>query len=49
MLRNEGYRAISLRHESTGDDFIDSCGIIFLVLFLATKETLGPLANDPNM
>ena len=38
MLRNEGCRAISVRHVSTGDDFIDSCGIFFLVLFLATKE-----------
>ena len=49
MLRNEGYRAISVRHVSTGDDSIDSSGIIFLVLFLATKETLVPLANDPIM
>ena len=34
---------------STGDNFIDSSGIIFLVPFLATKETLAPLANDPIM
>ena len=34
---------------STSDDFIDSSGIIFLVPFLATKETLAPLANDPIM
>ena len=34
---------------STGDDFIVSSGIIFLVPFLATKETLVPLANDPIM
>ena len=34
---------------STGDDFIASSGIIFLVPFLATKETLAPLANDPIM
>ena len=27
----------------------DSSGIIFLVLFIATKETLVPLANDPIM
>ena len=38
-----------MRHVSTGDDFIDSSGIIFLVPFLATKETLAPLANDPIM
>ena len=31
------------------DDFIHSSGIIFLVPFLATKETLAPLANDPIM
>jgi len=34
---------------STGDDFIDTSGIIFLVPFLATKEKLAPLANDPIM
>ena len=34
---------------STGGDFIDSSGIIFLVPFVATKETLAPLANDPIM
>ena len=34
---------------STGDDFIASSEIIFLVPFLATKETLAPLANDPIM
>ena len=49
MLINEGCRAISVRHVSTGDDFINSSGQIFLVLFLATKETLAPLANDPIM
>ena len=31
------------------DGFIHSSGIIFLVPFLATKETLAPLANDPIM
>ena len=49
MLRNEGCRAISVRHVSTGDDFIDRRGIICLVQFLATKETLAPFANDPIM
>ena len=93
MLRNEGSRAISVRHVSTGDDFIDSSGIIFLVPFLppwrqwhylqiilscqalrygcldtlnikirlqtaetiflvpflATREAVAPLANDPIM
>ena len=47
MLRNKGCRAISVRHVSTGDDFIDSSGIIFLVPFLATKEAVPPLTNDP--
>ena len=44
MLRNEGCIAISMRHISTSDDFIDSSGIIFLVPFLATKEVSAPLA-----
>merc|ERR1712002_1261368 len=46
MLRNEGCRAISVRHVSTGDDFIYSSGIIFLVPFLATMEVVALLAND---
>ena len=29
------------------DDFIHSSGIIFIILFLATREVVGPLANDP--
>ena len=49
MLGKEGSRAISMRHVSTGDDSIDSSGIISLVPFLATKETLAPLTNDPIM
>ena len=49
MLRNEGCRAISMRHVSTDDDFIDSNGTIFLVPFLATNETFAPLENDPIM
>ena len=40
-----------LEHEnlSTGVDFIHRSGIIFLVLFLVTKEALVPQANDPIM
>ena len=34
---------------STGNDYINSSGIIFLVPFLATKEALAPLANNPIM
>ena len=49
MLRNKGCRAIYVRHVSTGDDFIECSGIIFLVPFLATKEALAPLTNDPIM
>ena len=49
MLRNEGCRAISVMHVSTGDDFIYSSGIIFLVPFLATIEAVAPLENDPIM
>ena len=40
------FRHLENQNLSTGDDFIDSCGIIFSVPFLATKETLAPLAND---
>ena len=32
---------------STGDDFIHSSGIIFFVQFLATREAVKPLENDP--
>ena len=45
MLRNKGCEAISVRHVSTNDDFIDSSGIIFLVPFLATMEAVALLAN----
>ena len=34
---------------NSGDDFIDSSGIIFLFPFLATKEALVPFANDHIM
>ena len=34
---------------STGDDFIHISGIAFLVQFLATREAVAPLANDPIM
>ena len=39
---------IHLKHQnlSTGDDFIYSSGIIFLVPFLATREAVALLAND---
>ena len=47
MIRYKGYRAFSVRHVSTGDDFIESSEIIFSVPFLAIKETLVALANYP--
>ena len=34
-----------MRHVSTGDDFIYSSGIIFLVPFLATMEVVALLEN----
>ena len=46
MLRYKGCRAISVRHVSTGDDFIYSSRIIFLIPFLATMEVVALLAND---
>ena len=43
------YRHLKRQNPSTGDDFINDSGIIFLVQFLATKEALAPLANNPIM
>ena len=45
----QSFRHLKHQNLSTGDNFIYSSRIIFLVLFLATKETLVPLANDPIM
>ena len=45
----QSFRHLKHQNLSTGDDFINSSGIIFLVPFLATKETLVPHANDPIM
>ena len=41
------FRHLKHQNPSTGDDFIHSSGIIFLVKFLATKEALAPLVNVP--
>ena len=41
------FRHIKHQNLSTGDDFIHSSGIIFLVPFLATREAVALLANDP--
>ena len=43
------FRHLKPQNLPTGDDFIYSSGINFLVPFLATKETLAPLTNDPIM
>ena len=43
------FRHLKHQNPSTGDDFIHSSGIIFLVPLLATMEALAPLANDPIM
>ena len=37
------FRHLKHQNQSTGDDFICSCGIILLVSFLATKEAVVPL------
>ena len=43
------FRHLKHQNMSTGDDFIYSSGIIFLVPFLASMEAVALLANDPNM
>ena len=45
----QSFRHLKHQNLSTGDDFIYSSGIIFLVPFLATKEALAPLNNVPFM
>ena len=43
------FRHLKHQNLSTSDDFIHGSRILFLVLFLATKEVVAPLANDPIM
>ena len=43
------FRHLKHQNLSTGDDFIHSSGIFFLIPFLATREVGAPLANDPIM
>ena len=43
------FRHLKHQNLSTGDDFIHSSGIIFLVTFLANREAVTPLANNPIM
>ena len=42
----QSFRHLKHQNLSTGDDFIYSSGIIFLVPFLATREAVAPLVND---
>ena len=43
----QSFRHLKHQNLSTGDDFIYSSVIIFLVPFLATKEAFALLANVP--
>ena len=43
------YKHLKHQNPSTGDHFIHSSRIIFLVPLLATMEAVAPLANDPIM
>ena len=45
----QSFRHLKHQNLSTGDDFIYSSGIIFLVPFLATREAVVLLTNDPIM
>ena len=45
----QSFRHLKHQNLSTGDDFIHSSGIFFLVPLLATMEAVAPLANDPIM
>ena len=45
----QSFRHLKHQNLSTGDDFIYSSGIIFLVPFLAIREAVALLANDPIM
>ena len=40
------FRHLKHQNLSTGDDFIYSSGIIFLVPFMATRDDVAPLTND---
>ena len=43
----QSFRHLKHQNLSTGDDFIDGSGIIFLVPFFATKEALALLTTNP--
>ena len=45
-MSRQSFRHLKHQNLSTGDDFIYSSGIIFLVPFLATREAVALLAND---
>ena len=45
----QSFRHLKHQNLSTGDDFIYSSVIFFVVPFLTTREALGILSNDPIM
>ena len=45
----QSFRQLKHQNLSTGDDFINGSGIIFLIQFLATKEAFAPHTNVPIM
>ena len=45
----QSFRHLKHPNLSTGDDFICSSGIFLLIQFLATREVVAPLENDPIM
>ena len=45
----QSFRHLKHQNLSTGDDFIYSSGIFFLVKFLTSREAVAALANDPFM
>ena len=47
LISRRSFRHLKHQNLSTGDDFIHSSGIIFLVPYLVTSEAVPPLANDP--
>ena len=43
------FRQVKCQNLTTGDDFMHSSGIGFLLLILATRVAVAPLSNDPIM
>ena len=47
MVSKPSFRHLKHQNQSNDDNSIHSSGIIFLVLFFATRQAVAPLANDP--